>query len=191
MFKNRRTTGLGKIETIHSWKQKKNKTKKKAKLRHSQEHGVQLWINRKEQDCKTIELEKLFFMICYEPRWWEVLTRSHSRYASVCTVPFHCFNLQQLQLVWFNNSKKVSFSVSGSVTKSGCSSVFFKVFFIDTPVETHAYSFGTENNFQLCFNSTRLHFLPKCSNWSSKKNTNSFCSECWSTFHVKNFTHRP
>ena len=66
--------------------------------------------------------------------------------------------------IWFNNSKKVSFSVSGSVTKSGCSSVFFKVFFIDTPVETHAYSFGTENNFQLCFNSTRLHFLPKCSN---------------------------
>ena len=85
-------------------------------------------------------------MICYEPRWWEVLTRSHSRYASVCTVPFHCFNLQQLQLVWFNNSKKVSFSVSGSVTKSGCSSVFFKVFFIDTPVETYSYSFGRENN---------------------------------------------
>ena len=42
--------------------------------------------------------------------------------------------------IWFNNSKKVSFSVSGSVTKSGCSSVFFKVFFIDTPVETYSYS---------------------------------------------------
>ena len=39
--------------------------------------------------------------------------------------------------IWSNNSKKVSFSVSGSVTKSGCSSVFFKVFFIDTPVETY------------------------------------------------------
>ena len=49
--------------------------------------------------------------------------------------------------IWFNNSKKVSFSVSGSVTKSGCSSVFFKVFFIDTPVETYSYSFGRENNF--------------------------------------------
>ena len=50
--------------------------------------------------------------------------------------------------IWSNNSKKVSFSVSGSVTKSGCSSVFLKVFFIDTPVETYSYSFGRENNFQ-------------------------------------------
>ena len=94
--------------------------------------------------------------------------------------------------IWFNNSKKVSFSVSGSVTKSGCSSVFFKVFFIDTPVETYSYSFGRENNcpFSVSIQQDFISFLNVQID-RQKKNTNSFCSECWSTFHVKNFTHRP
>ena len=93
--------------------------------------------------------------------------------------------------IWFNNSKKVSFSVSGSVTKSGCSSVFFKVFFIDTPVETYSYSFGRENNFPFSVSIQQDFISFLMFKLIVKKNTNSFCSECWSTFHVKNFTHRP
>ena len=90
--------------------------------------------------------------------------------------------------IWFNNSKHFRFLFPEMLPSLAFLHFFFLKFFIDTPVETYSYSLGRENNFQLCFNSTRLHFLPKCWNCSSKKK-NSFCCECWSTLHVKNFTH--
>ena len=73
-------------------------------------------------------------MICYEPKDDGKFLLAAIQdmpvfvlYHSIVLI-FNNFNWS----IWFNNSKKVSFSVSGSVTKSGCSSVFFKVFFIDT-----------------------------------------------------------
>ena len=127
-----------------------------------------------------------------EPRWWVEFRSFRSSYlqpskiyAGICTVPFHCFNLQQLQRVYFQNIFVFCFRRCYQVWLFF---TFFLKFFIDTPVETSSYSFGRELNFHLCFNSTRLHFLSKCWNCSSKK-SNSFCSESWSTLHVKNFTH--
>ena len=108
-----------------------------------------------------------------EPRWWVEFRSFRSSYlqpskiyAGICTVPFHCFNLQQLQRVYFQNIFVFCFRRCYQVWLFF---TFFLKFFIDTPVETSSYSFGRELNFHLCFNSTRLHFLSKCWNCSSKK----------------------